>query len=232
MFVLIYPFTSQVFCILTAAQLAQLGEGRSAEREVVSSNPGRTHQPRSLNNWWDHASCVTPFSVQMIASLGGDVKPLALSPLSLYFSWRVTEKNPWHCSKRVGDVGPDVMVYLTCAIIGLGGRGVIKTWTEVAARVRLYMLTSDLTSLVPPQFSHWLQVRKVGTVIILFFLTSCKDFLIAKKIEMTFYSIMGSISHLGKMARTSAKSENPNELRSWEINVRDLLKSLCFSVAL
>ena len=45
------------------------------------------------------------------------------------------------------------MVYLTCAIIGLGGRGVIKTWTEVAARVRLYMLTSDLTSLVPPQFT-------------------------------------------------------------------------------
>ena len=72
---------------------------------------------------------------------------------------------------RVRDVGPDVMVYLTCAIIGLGGRGVIKTWTEVAARLRLYMLTSDLTSLVPPQFSHWLQVRKVGTVyFILFFL--------------------------------------------------------------
>ena len=56
------------------------------------------------------------------------------------------------------------MVYLTCAVIGLGGRGVIKTWTEVAARVGLYKLTSDLTSLVPPQFSHWLQVRKVGTV--------------------------------------------------------------------
>ena len=60
------------------------------------------------------------------------------------------------------------MVYLTCAVIGPGGRGVIKTWTEVAARVRLYMLTSDLTSLVPPQFSHWLQVRKVGTVYFLF----------------------------------------------------------------
>ena len=59
------------------------------------------------------------------------------------------------------------MVYLTCAVIGLGGRGVIKTWTEVAARVRLYMLTSDLTTLVPPQFSRWLQVRKVGTVIII-----------------------------------------------------------------
>ena len=56
------------------------------------------------------------------------------------------------------------MVYLTCAVIGLGGRGVIKTWTEVTARVRLYMLTSNLTSLFPPQFSHWLQVRNVGTV--------------------------------------------------------------------
>ena len=56
------------------------------------------------------------------------------------------------------------MVYLTCAIIDRGGRGVIKTWTEVAARVRLYMLMSDLTSLVPLQFSHWLQVGKVGTV--------------------------------------------------------------------
>ena len=33
------------------------------------------------------------------------------------------------------------MVYPTCALIGLGGRGVIKTETEVAARVRLYMLT-------------------------------------------------------------------------------------------
>ena len=67
------------------------------------------------------------------------------------------------------------MVYLTCAVIGLGGRGVIKTWTEVAARVRLYMLTSDLTSLVPPQFSHWLQVRKVGTVY--FFISTGADYL-------------------------------------------------------
>ena len=58
------------------------------------------------------------------------------------------------------------MVFLTCAVIGLGGRGVIKTWTEVAARVHLYMLTSDLTSLVPLQFSHWLQVMKAGTVYI------------------------------------------------------------------
>ena len=39
--------------------------------------------------------------------------------------------------KRWGRIGPDVMVYLTCAVIGLDGRGVIKTWTEVAVRVRL-----------------------------------------------------------------------------------------------
>ena len=48
------------------------------------------------------------------------------------------------------------MVYLTCAVIGLGGRGVIKTWSETCGckSARLYMLTSDLTSLVPQQFSQ------------------------------------------------------------------------------
>ena len=55
------------------------------------------------------------------------------------------------------------MVYLTCAVIGLGGQGEIKIWTEVTVRVRLYKPTSDLTSLLPPQSSHWLQVRKDGT---------------------------------------------------------------------
>ena len=28
------------------------------------------------------------------------------------------------------------------------------------------MLMSDLTSLVPPQFSHWLQVREGGTLVV------------------------------------------------------------------
>ena len=54
------------------------------------------------------------------------------------------------------------------AVVSLDRRGVIKTWTEVAARVRLNMLASNLTSLVPPQFSHWLQVGKVGTAYIYF----------------------------------------------------------------
>ena len=84
------------------------------------------------------------------------------------------------------------MVYLTCAIIGLGGRGVIKTWTEVDARVRLYMLTSDLTSLVPPQFSHWLQVRKVGTaysllLLLLLLLLSMNKVLTFKKLNLKNY---------------------------------------------
>ena len=62
------------------------------------------------------------------------------------------------------------MINLTCADTGLGGWGVINTWTDVLARVRLYMVTSDLTSLVPLQFSHWLQVRKVGTAYFFYFL--------------------------------------------------------------
>ena len=84
----------------------------------------------------------------------------------------------WGCNHTITIPGMPVVLLIFCSFTFLfvcldvcptvlGGRGVIKTWTEVAARVRLYMLTSDLTSLVPPQFSHWLQVRKVGTVIII-----------------------------------------------------------------
>ena len=56
------------------------------------------------------------------------------------------------------------MVYATCVVIGLGG------WEEIkygsGNLVHLYMLMSDLTSLVPPQFSHWLQVREGGSLIV------------------------------------------------------------------
>ena len=55
-------------------------------------------------------------------------------------------------------------------------------------------------------------------------MTSCKDLLKVKKIETTFYSIMKSISHLGKMARTSAKSEKLIALVS-ENHTRLLLTS-------
>ena len=40
-----------------------------------------------------------------------------------------------------------------------------QQWTEAAARGAFNMLTSDLTSLVPPQFSPWLQVRKLAPFI-------------------------------------------------------------------
>ena len=50
-------------------------------------------------------------------------------------------------------------------------------------------------------------------------MTSCKDLLIVKKIEMTFYSIMESISVPGEMARASAKSENPNPNFSVQITL-------------
>ena len=38
-----------------AARLAQLGERRSAEREVASSNPGRTNTQGLKNNWGESA---------------------------------------------------------------------------------------------------------------------------------------------------------------------------------
>ena len=41
--------------ILNAARLAQLGERRSAEREVASSNPGRTNTQGLKNNWGESA---------------------------------------------------------------------------------------------------------------------------------------------------------------------------------
>ena len=42
--------TPGVVHVNTAARLAQLGEHRSAEREVASSNPGRTNTQGLKNN--------------------------------------------------------------------------------------------------------------------------------------------------------------------------------------
>ena len=52
-------------------------------------------------------------SVQMIASLDGDVKPLALSPSYFLFNWKGTWKNPHCSSKTVGDVDPGGVDYLS-----------------------------------------------------------------------------------------------------------------------
>ena len=60
--------------------------------------------------------------VILVLQLKGNVK----EPVTSRFE---TELN------GVGDVRPEVMVYLTCVLIGLGGRGVIKTSTKVAEGV-------------------------------------------------------------------------------------------------
>jgi len=61
--------------------IAQLEERQSSEWKGVSSNPGQI-----IN----HACCEIHLSVQVIASLGGDVKLLALSPSSLCSIWKET----------------------------------------------------------------------------------------------------------------------------------------------
>ena len=64
----------------------------------------------------------------MIESLGGDVKPLAESPSSLHTNWK--ECKPLHCSKMVGCGVAVVMIYLTCAVIGLDSWGGVRSYME------------------------------------------------------------------------------------------------------
>ena len=66
-------------------------------------------------------SLKTPFSVHMVASLGGEVKPLVLFSFILAHHLEGDKNELMKLSKTVGDVGPAVVVYMTCAIIGLGG---------------------------------------------------------------------------------------------------------------
>ena len=107
---------------LNCTQLAQLEDCQPTEWAALSSKPSQTiNKGLEITGEIMLVATKTPFSVQMIASLGSDNQPLALS-LQPYTSIgrRCTGKKMWHCSKRVADVGPSVMVYLTCAIIGLG----------------------------------------------------------------------------------------------------------------
>ena len=49
------------------------------------------------------------------------------------------------------------MVYLICAVIGLGGRGVIKIWTEVAlhADVRSHLSNSSAIQALAASEESW-----------------------------------------------------------------------------
>ena len=55
--------------------------------------------------------------------------------------------------------------------------------------VRLYMLTSDLTSLVPLQFSHWRQVRKVVTPVIMIMIMTVMMMMMMMIIKMIRRSV-------------------------------------------
>ena len=57
---------------ITANRLAQLFERRTTVREVAGWNPDRTKN--------QGLKIISKIMLAMIASLGGDVKPLALSP--------------------------------------------------------------------------------------------------------------------------------------------------------
>ena len=69
---------------LHAARLAQLGEHRYAEREVSESNSGRNNN-QGLKKKQKLVRPCWLCSVEMIESLGGDVKHLALSPSSFFY---------------------------------------------------------------------------------------------------------------------------------------------------
>ena len=70
---------------LHAVRLAQLGEHRYAEREVAGSDPGWTNTQDLKKKTGEIMRLCWLCSVEMIASLGGDVKPLALSPSSFFY---------------------------------------------------------------------------------------------------------------------------------------------------
>ena len=90
-----------------------------------------------------------------MASLAENIKRLALSPSPLNI---IFEKNPQHCSKRVGEVNAGVF-YLTCCSFGSGPRrDEIK---HELKRLHSAPLLADIQSHLS---SHWLQERKTDTV--------------------------------------------------------------------
>ena len=54
------------------------------------------------------------------------------------------------------------MVYLTCIVIGLCGGGEIIDGLKWQPAAPSPAVTSDLTSMVPPQFRHCLQEKKLA----------------------------------------------------------------------
>ena len=81
--------------------------------------------------------------------------PCLLHPYTWVERWRKRIRDI--VRKRVGEYVP-LLVWMGEMISNMD-------WSS--SIVRLYMMTSDLTCLVPLQFSYWLQVRKVVTPVIM-----------------------------------------------------------------
>ena len=66
--------------------------------------------------------------------------------------------------RKKKDEGPSFMVYLVCALIDLGGWGETKHGLERLQSAPWHADVRSHLSGFSALFSHWLQVRKVGTV--------------------------------------------------------------------
>ena len=105
-----------------AAWLAQSELCGSSEREDLGSKPAAPAQLRSWKDWWGMPAMIkipSQLSVQMIALLGGNIKPLTL----FLYPWRDVNKRDIlfkkSTTKRVGDID----VGLVPSSLRIRGRG-------------------------------------------------------------------------------------------------------------
>ena len=96
----------------------------------------------------------------MIASLGRDIKPLALVSFILVLQSEGDVKTPVTLfGKSRGRRPRRQGLSDLCRQLSWWAMCDQNRWTEVAEGVRIYMLTSDLTSLVPPalagEYRYW-----------------------------------------------------------------------------
>lgn len=99
-----------VFSYSIAAWLAQLDKSLSAKREASGSNPGRTNTQGFQNNWGESATFVQRLDFLIFSAKDDKPEAPSDSPSSHKILWDV--KVPTHCSLRVGEVVPGVVVYL------------------------------------------------------------------------------------------------------------------------
>ena len=114
-----------------AAWLAQSELCGSSEREDLGSKPAAPAQLRSWKDWWGMPAMIkipSQLSVQMIALLGGNIKPLTL----FLYPWRDVNKRDIlfkkSTTKRVGDI--DVGLVPSSLRIRVRGRKKPVTYSD------------------------------------------------------------------------------------------------------